>query len=186
MPKGMSHCAPLPIRTRIRAMVELRDGLHRARSSDHVRSGHAPTHSLHSLAARKTAAMLGSPSPRSPRMSRPTRYDDLDFTPPPDVARAAKRGLELRGEHDRGGTQVGVARARDLSNRRNVSPDTVRRMVSYFARHEVDRKAEHWADEDAPSAGFIAWQLWGGDPGRDWADALKQRMDAADEAHTKH
>lgn len=113
-------------------------------------------------------------------MSRPSRYDDLDFTPPPAVAEAARRGLELRGEHGRGGTAIGVARARDLSNRRNLSPDTVRRMVSYFARHDVDREGARWADPDAPSAGYIAWHLWGGDAGRDWAEALKRRMDDAD------
>lgn len=119
-------------------------------------------------------------------MSRPSKYDDLDFTPPPAVAEAAQRGLELRSEHGRGGTAVGIARARDLSNRRNLSPDTVRRMVSYFARHEVDKRGEHWADSERPSAGFIAWQLWGGDPGRDWAQSLKQRMDDADVDVTKH
>lgn len=52
---------------------------------------------------------------------------DLDLRPPATVAAAAKRGLELRAEFNRGGTAVGVARARDLSNRRELSLDTVRR-----------------------------------------------------------
>jgi hypothetical protein len=67
---------------------------------------------------------------------------DLDLRPTETMANNAKRGLELRKEHGRGGTAVGVARARDLSNRKNLSPDTVRRMYQYFVRHEVDKKAK--------------------------------------------
>ena len=38
------------------------------------------------------------------------------FVPPQEVRNNAKRGLELRAKYGRGGTEVGVARARDLSN----------------------------------------------------------------------
>lgn len=51
----------------------------------------------------------------------------------------AQRGLDWRKEYGRGGTEVGVARARDIVNNRDLSMDTVRRMNSYFARHEVDK-----------------------------------------------
>jgi hypothetical protein len=54
----------------------------------------------------------------------------------------ARRGLELRREFNRGGTEVGVARARSLSNGQSIPLETIRRMVSYFARHEVDKKGE--------------------------------------------
>jgi hypothetical protein len=88
------------------------------------------------------------------------------FTPPIEVARAAAEGLRLRREYGRGGTAVGVARARDLSNRRPVSLRTLQRMRSYFARHAVDARAVGWGKD---SAGWIAWLLWGGDAGREWA-----------------
>ena len=42
------------------------------------------------------------------------------FTPPQAVRNNAKRGLELRREFGRGGTEVGVARARDLSNGKSI------------------------------------------------------------------
>jgi len=64
------------------------------------------------------------------------------FVPPAEVRANAKRGLELREKYGRGGTEVGVARARDLSNGAALSLDTIHRMVSYFARHEVDKKGE--------------------------------------------
>lgn len=124
-----------------------------------------------------------SPSTRY-RAEAPAKYSHIDFTPPKSVRDEAKRGLEWRKEYGRGGTAVGVARARDLANGREVSPSTARRMASYFARHEVDKKGEGWSpkDDGFPSAGRIAWALWGGDPGQSWSAKLTRQMDAADEA----
>lgn len=99
------------------------------------------------------------------------------FEPTQEMADEAELGLKWREEYGRGGTEVGVARARDISNRRNLSFETVQRMNSYFARHEVDKEAEGWnqSEEGFASAGRIAWQLWGGDAGRDWAAAIIER-----------
>jgi hypothetical protein len=91
--------------------------------------------------------------------------------PPSSVRRAAADGLAMRAEFNRGGTEIGVARARDLANGRNISVDTLRRMVAYFDRHEVDLEAPaaKRGNPGYPSAGKVAWYLWGGDPGRAWA-----------------
>jgi hypothetical protein len=96
------------------------------------------------------------------------------FVPPQAVRNNAKRGLELRAKHGRGGTEVGVARARDLSNGKALSLDTLKRMNSYFARHEVDKKGEGWGVD---SAGYIAWLLWGGDAGRAWAKRITSEQE---------
>jgi hypothetical protein len=101
------------------------------------------------------------------------------YTPPQEVRSAAKRGLELREKHNRGGTAVGVARARDLSNGKSIPIETINRMISYFARHEVDKKGEGWGVD---SAGYIAWLLWGGDPGRSWATRIKREHDKKDKS----
>lgn len=114
-------------------------------------------------------------------MPRSSRYDAIDFTPPKGAAQAASRGLQLREAHGKGGTAVGVARARDLAAQSTLSPATVRRMVSYFARHEVDKQGKGWANRSDPSAGYIAWQLWGGDAGKRWAERIDQRMRKAEE-----
>ena len=100
------------------------------------------------------------------------------FVPTPGMASAAKRALEWRAEFKRGGTPVGVARARDLMNRKELSASTVMRMKSFFARHEVDKKASGFSqgEEGFPSAGRIAWDLWGGDGGKSWADARAARI----------
>jgi hypothetical protein len=94
---------------------------------------------------------------------------DIDLKPTESMANNAKRGLELRAKFGRGGTAVGVARARDLSNRTNLSPETVARMYSFFSRHEVDKKGKDWDNAERPSNGKIAWLLWGGDSGFAWS-----------------
>ncbi len=79
----------------------------------------------------------------------PARYESIDFTPTKEMAAEAERGLRLRAEFNRGGTEVGVARATQLKNREVLSPDTVRRMNSYFARHAVDKRPG-WDDPSEP------------------------------------
>lgn len=107
-------------------------------------------------------------------------FDDIDFSPPQGAREEAQRGLDWRDEFGRGGTAVGIARARDISNGANLSPDTIVRMTSYFARHEVDKQGEGWSpgEDGFPSNGRIAWALWGGDPGRAWSEKVRRQMDA--------
>jgi len=115
--------------------------------------------------------------------------EDVDLQPTEQMAALAERGLKLREEYGRGGTEIGVARARDIKNRANLSPETVGRMANFFGRHRVDLEAPA-ADpghEDYPSAGVIAWLLWGGDPsdpdgaGAAWADRKMDELERAEE-----
>ena len=111
------------------------------------------------------------------------KYDHINFTPPAGVRDEAQKGLDWRKEFGRGGTAVGIARARDLSNGTTISPDTARRMKAYFDRHEVDKQGEGWSPGEPgfPSNGRIAWALWGSDPGYAWSRKLVEQMNAADE-----
>jgi lambda family phage portal protein len=109
------------------------------------------------------------------------KYSDIDFTPPQGARDAAKRALEVRGEKpasQRGMTSVGIARARDLIAGKTLSPDTIRRMHSFFSRHEVDKKGEGWDDK---GKGWQAWNGWGGDAGFSWVKKLIKQMDSRDE-----
>jgi len=108
----------------------------------------------------------------------------INTKPTVAVANAAKRGLRLRKEFKRGGTRVGVTRANQLARRDELSTDTVKRMKAYFDRHAVDMEAPKNKDPDAagyPGAGLIAWLLWGGNPGRAWANRIVKRMKTIDE-----
>ncbi len=95
-----------------------------------------------------------------------------NFIPPLEVAKQAEEGLRLRRKFGRGGTMVGVARARDLKNRRNLSPKTIQRMFSFFSRHFVDKQGRDFYSPHHPSNGRIAWMLWGGDAGAEWCAKL--------------
>ena len=134
-------------------------------------------HRTRSQAERQLAALYASePEARAPGV------------PTDEMAAEAERGLAWREEYGRGGTLIGVARARDIANKRTLSPSTIRRMRSYFARHEVDKDGEGFSpgEDGYPSAGRIAWALWGGDPGKAWVEdqiaAMEDRAEIEDEA----
>jgi len=111
------------------------------------------------------------------------KYDHIDFTPPAGVRSEAQKGLDWRSEYGRGGTAVGVARARDLSNGVNISPETARRMKAFFDRHQTNIGTTGWSpgEDGFPSPARIAWALWGSDPGWAWSRKLVEQMNAADE-----
>jgi len=96
------------------------------------------------------------------------------YKPTEGMIAEANRGLEWRREFGRGGTSVGIARARDISNGKSLPLATVKRMKSFFARHEVDKKAEGFrpGEKGYPSNGRIAWALWGGDAGKSWSEKI--------------
>ena len=92
--------------------------------------------------------------------------------PPKAVQENARRALEVREskpESQRGMTAVGIARARDLSNGKAVSLETVRRMKAYFDRHQQDKQGSTW---DEQGKGWQAWMGWGGDEGWKWARGI--------------
>jgi HK97 family phage major capsid protein len=114
-----------------------------------------------------------------------TKYKgvDIDTKPTDGMVSAAQKALDWREEYGRGGTAVGVARARDIINRQNLSISTVKRMYSFFARHEVDKQADGFnsGEEGFPSAGRIAWGLWGGDAGQTWSKRIVDRVNSIDD-----
>jgi HK97 family phage major capsid protein/HK97 family phage prohead protease len=113
--------------------------------------------------------------------------EDINLTPTDAMAEEAKRGLDWRAEFGRGGTAVGVARARQLVNKQELSARTIRRMHSFFSRHEVDKEGEGFSqgEDGYPSAGRIAWALWGGDVGQSWARGKDRQLDKIDEDATR-
>jgi len=103
---------------------------------------------------------------------------EIDLKPTEGMAREAQRAIDWRKEGHPGGTPVGWARARQLVNRQQLSPRTVKRMHSFFSRHEVDKQGEGFSSgPNYPSKGRVAWGLWGGDPGQTWARAKCAALD---------
>jgi len=109
------------------------------------------------------------------------KYDHIDFSIPGGVQKAAIRGLELRKKFGRGGTHVGMGTARKLSKGGNISPQKVKHISKYFARHAGDNLHKTGRDGDPPSNGYIAWLLWGGDAGWRWSKKLVRQINKANE-----
>lgn len=109
--------------------------------------------------------------------------EEIDLTPTAAMAEEGQRFKDWRAEGEKGGTDVAVARATQLVNRQELSPETVRRMHSFFSRHEVDKEAEGFSpgEDGYPSPGRVAWAAWGGDPGQSWARGKVATLDRIDE-----
>ena len=127
--------------------------------------------------------LLPSAHPLSSKKQYKGLYDDLDFRIPKGAKEEARRGLEWRKEFGRGGTEVGIASARYISNTDTASPERVRKIAKYFPRHEVDKRAEGYrpGEDGYPSNGRIAWALWGGEAGKSWSQKLVRAMNKRDE-----
>jgi hypothetical protein len=90
---------------------------------------------------------------------------------------AARRAIKLKeqGKAKGAGTAVGWTRAGQLARGETLSLSTVKRMYSYFSRHEVDKKGKDWDNAENPSNGKIMWLAWGGDAGFSWSRKIVNR-----------
>jgi|SaaInlV_100m_DNA_3_1039692.scaffolds.fasta_scaffold02113_2 hypothetical protein len=110
------------------------------------------------------------------------------YKPPASAISAAKRGLEQRKKYGRGGLSPaeaksqgidsGVTRARKIASGK-VSKHDVRRM-SAFNRHRKNNNPSKKMPDGGPTAGTIAWNLWGGTSGVNWAKKKSAAMNAED------
>ena len=93
------------------------------------------------------------------------------YSPPAGARAAARKAIRFKeqGKAKGAGTSVGWTRAGQLARGESLSLSTVKRMYSYFSRHEVDKKGKDWANQSNPSNGYIMWLAWGGDAGYSWS-----------------
>lgn len=108
------------------------------------------------------------------------------YTPTSGMKSAARRALKWKeeGKAKGAGTPVGWGRATDIVNGSAMSLDTVKRMFSFFSRHEQASKGgKDFNNTSNPSNGRIMWDAWGGDAGFTWSRAIVEReRKKADEA----
>jgi hypothetical protein len=90
---------------------------------------------------------------------------------------AARRAIKLKeqGKAKGAGTSVGWTRAGQLARGETLSLSTVKRMYSFFSRHEVDKQGKDWDNAENPSNGKIMWLAWGGDAGFSWSRKIVER-----------
>ena len=99
------------------------------------------------------------------------------YKPTSGMQSAARRAIKLKeqGKAKGAGTAVGWTRAGQLARGESLSLDTVKRMYSFFSRHEVDKKGKDWDNAENPSNGKIMWLAWGGDAGFSWSRRIVER-----------
>lgn len=117
------------------------------------------------------------------------------FKPTKAMQDAAARGLELRHRYGRGGLSnaqasdegvgSGVQRAQNIKNGKSLSLETVSRMRAFFERHEKNYQPDKKESDGGPTAGTIAWLLWGGNSGRTWADKILRQEGKLEKADIK-
>jgi len=101
------------------------------------------------------------------------------YTVPKPVRAEAWNGLAIRkwrlqSTKRPGGTAVGVARARQLVKGK-IDAGGIKRMKAFFDRFQYLKKNINWGQPTMP--GYVAWLLWGGDPGYRWAKKMVKRLD---------
>ena len=99
------------------------------------------------------------------------------YKPTAGMQSAARRAIKLKeqGKAKGAGTMVGWNRAGQLARGETLSLSTVKRMYSFFSRHEVDKKGKDWDNAANPSNGKIMWLAWGGDAGFSWSRKIVER-----------
>lgn len=99
------------------------------------------------------------------------------YKPTAGMQSAARRAIKLKeqGKAKGAGTMVGWTRAGQLARGETLSLSTVKRMYSFFSRHEVDKKGKDWDNTENPSNGKIMWLAWGGDAGFSWSRKIVER-----------
>jgi hypothetical protein len=104
----------------------------------------------------------------------PVKKGDGGYQPTAGMKSAAAKAIKWKeeGKANGAGTNVGWTRAHQIVSGESLSLDTVKRMYSFFSRHEVDKKGKEW---DKPSHGKVMWYAWGGDAGYSWSRAIVER-----------
>jgi ATP-dependent protease ClpP protease subunit len=100
--------------------------------------------------------------------------EDRTFTDYPESAsNNARKALDWIEEYGRdivdAGTEVGLARARQLANKEPISDDTVKRMASFNRHKQNSEVSPEYKDEPWKDRGYVAWLMWGGTSGVNWA-----------------
>jgi hypothetical protein len=128
--------------------------------------------------AMKIPTLEGHTMPEGGNPNMESMYKAEGYAPTSGMKAAARRAIKWKedGKAKGAGTPVGWGRARDIVAGRSMSLSVVKRMYSFFSRHEVDKKGKGFYDgPDFPSKGRVMWDAWGGDAGYSWSRKIAER-----------
>ena len=103
---------------------------------------------------------------------------EINLMPTKGMREAAERYREFKKEGKKGGTEVAARRATQILSGNELSADVVIQMAAWFARHEVDKKAEGFrpGEDGYPSPRKVANLAWGGSAGESFSKAKSARI----------
>lgn len=128
--------------------------------------------------AQKLPSLDGHTMPEGGNPNMESMYKAEGYAPTGGMKAAARRAIKWKedGKAKGAGTAVGWGRARDIVAGRSMSLSVVKRMYSFFSRHEVDKKGKgFYSGPDFPSRGRVMWDAWGGDAGYSWSRKIAER-----------
>lgn len=101
--------------------------------------------------------------------------NNKSFTPPPNVAQRAQEALNAVSNNKQMQTGSndgsGLSKAKELASKQMQGFDQMRRMKSYFDTNQESYSAEMAAGKTIKDSGIVqAWELHGGDSGKDWVN----------------
>lgn len=108
------------------------------------------------------------------------------YKPTAAMASAARRAKKMRDSQppsNQGMTRVGLERMNQLIDREPLSLETVKRMYSFFSRHEVDKQSKSWKEGDSKAE--QAWLGWGGDAGYAWSRKIVEQQERENNMQTE-
>lgn len=114
-------------------------------------------------------------------MSKEQTYNDY----PKAATKNAQKAIDWKEKYGRdvvtAGTEVGWQRAHQLAKGESLSEDVVSRMAQFNRHRKNSTIASEFKDEPWKDRGYVAWLIWGGTEGVDWAMETMDKIKAAEE-----
>lgn len=114
-------------------------------------------------------------------MSKEQTYSDY----PTSASKNAQKAIDWKEKYGRdvvtAGTAVGWQRAHQLAKGESLSEDVVSRMAQFNRHRKNSTIAPEFKDEPWKDRGHVAWLIWGGTEGVDWAMETMDKIKAAEE-----
>lgn len=114
-------------------------------------------------------------------MSKEQTYSDY----PTAASKNAQKAIDWKEKYGRdvvtAGTAVGWQRAHQLAKGESLSEDVVSRMAQFNRHRKNSTIAPEFKDEPWKDRGHVAWLIWGGTEGVDWAMETMDKIKATEE-----
>jgi len=170
------------------AMIDLWESISPGMGKQYIEKYHSPPKSEKELKEWANEELKKADPTGTKTMDKPEqrkKKSSVDLTPPEGVRAAARRGIKYHseGKAGKGFESATLTRARKIAEGKELTPEHVKRMHSFFERHAGGRSEKAGKGEVTPWD--VAWLAWGGNAGRSWAASKVKEMERSKESSKK-